>query len=112
MEIWTWGYFPFSMGGSVHRPIKCAVSEDHLSGPCDIGQGYQAYIVTSPAHLTYVVEASTGALIGPTIEDVRHDIEYGNPEFMAQQMIESAKNLTKAQLLSFDEFWEKDRNAR
>lgn len=107
MEIWTWGYFPFTMGGQVHRPIKCEVPEDLIQGPSEIGQGYQACIVTSPAHLTYVVEASTGALIGPTIEDVRCDVENGEPEVMAQQVAESMKNLGKAELLGFAEFWEK-----
>ena len=102
VTIWKWGYFPFTLGGKVHRLIKCTVEAE---GPVDLGGGYSGYVVVAPTGRTYVAEASSGGLVGPSVEEVRDDIRKGDPHAM-QEQIEAAKvKLAKAQEVSVDRFW-------
>ena len=102
MEIGLKSYRPFVMGGPTCSYIKCDVSAE---GPYDLGGGYQGYLVTAPDGTTYVADAISGGIVGPSLEAVRADIQQGDPEFMVRQVEEAKVGISKATLLSPDEFW-------
>ncbi len=45
IEIWKMGYFPFSLGGNIHRPIKTI---SPVGDPIDLGGGYTGYLIDTP----------------------------------------------------------------
>lgn len=107
MYIWTIGYFPFTMGGPLERPVKCDVP---VTGPFDIGAGYQAFVAVSPSGKTFVAESITGAIVGPSLEEVRADVASATVAVMTKavmtKQIESAKKqVAIVQTLSPKEFW-------
>lgn len=102
MDVWTWGYFPFTIAGNEERPVKCNLS---VVGPFDLGYGYMGHITISPKGNTYIVESSTGGIIGDSVKKVKNDIETGDPEVMRRQIVESRMNMEKAERVSFKEFW-------
>jgi hypothetical protein len=102
MKIWTMGYFPFTLGGDVHRPICCDVE---VSGPHDLGFGYQGYVATSPNGRTFVAESETGAIVGPSLSDVINDISQGDPSIMRKQIEKAHETAKRAEELSPDRFW-------
>lgn len=103
MHIWTWGSFPFVMGGPVRQAVKTDV--EPTSGPHDLGQGYTGYVITTPAGNTRVAEAATGALVGDTLDDVRRDVADANPETMRDQIAAAANHAHSAKTLTPAEFW-------
>ena len=103
MHIWTWGRFPFIMGGPVRQAVKTNV--EPTSGPHDLGQGYEGYLITTPTGNTRVAEATTGALVGNTLDDVRRDVANANPETMRDQVNAAAKHARSARTLTAAEFW-------
>lgn len=106
MIIWTEGYFPFTMGGNVHRPVAAHIPDEELGEKFDLGGGYFGYLLTSPrTEKTYVVESTTGAFIGPTIEVVRADIKDAHAEVMADQLGAGLLRKKKATTVPFDQFW-------
>ena len=106
--VWTWGYFPFTMGGSVNRPIK---TELPCAGPFDLGSGYVGYVFENKGKW-HVVEDISGGLVGfgKTIDEalaqVRADIAEGDPKTMAAQIMWAAKDLAKAEMLEPEKFLE------
>jgi hypothetical protein len=100
--VWTMGYRPFVMGGSVHYPMGTRVP---CSGPFDLGRGYSGYLATAPNGRTFVAEATTGALVGPTIEAVRKDIETGDPKLMVAQVAKATETVKKVEETTPKEFW-------
>ena len=107
MEIWTLQYRPFIMGGDVHQPVKCDVEVD---GPHDLGGGYQGYIATAPDGRTFVAEATSGAIVGPTLDEVRRDISQADPAVMAKQVAQGLSDRATAPILAPDEFWKSFRS--
>ncbi len=105
MEVWTYGYFPFTMGGDVWRPIKCDVSV--AAGPFDLGAGYEGYLIVSPNGTTFVAELITGAFVGPNIESVREDILNSDIEMMKENIDHAKKDFKKATIETQDSFWNK-----
>jgi hypothetical protein len=103
MKIWTRAYHPFIMGGDVNAPSACEVE---VSGPYDIGRGMQAYLAVSPNGKTFVAESVTGAIVGPTLDQVREDVRTADPEIIEQQMEYALKEVKKAYTLSQQEFWQ------
>jgi hypothetical protein len=102
MKIWTEAYRPWIMGGDVNAPIWTEV----LAGsPVDIGNGFQAYLITSPSGATYVAEAITGALIGTTIKQVKIDVATGDPEVMLKQIEDAKARVKRADYISPETFW-------
>ena len=91
------------MGGPVRQPVKTDV--DPTSGPHDLGQGYEGYIITTPTGNTRVAEAITGALVGDTLDDVRRDVANANPETMRDQVAAAAQHFRNAKTLTPAEFW-------
>lgn len=102
IRAWTYGYFPFKMGGSPWQPIAADVEAD---GPHDIGKGMQAYLVTAPSGKTYVAEAVSGAFVGPSLERVRKDVRAGGEDMMAEQLRRAAEVAPTARVISADELW-------
>lgn len=91
------------MGGNVHAPICTDV--EPVSESLDLGGGYQGVIVLSPEGKAYVVEMTTGGIVGGTIAEVREDVTSADGGVMAQQ-IEAAKILAQtAYHVSPSEFW-------
>ena len=107
MEIWTLQYRPFTMGGNVHQPVKCDVEVD---GPHDLGGGYQGYIATAPDGRALVAEATSGAIVGPTLEAVRSDVADADPAVMADQVAKAIAQRASAAVLTPDEFWKSFRS--
>lgn len=103
MKVWTMRYTPFVMGGSVWQPVACEIKE--AQGPYDLGRGYQGYLVVAPNGTTFVAEAKTGAFVGPSIQDVKEDIETGDPKLMEEQVIKAALDYKRAEVIPEEEFW-------
>ena len=101
-RVYALGYFPFSMGGSVWQPIACRVQ---ARGPFPIGHGFRAYLVTSPAGVTHVAEAKSGAFVGSTLEQVRRDVSSGSYLVMIKQVAGAVAQSKTARELSPEEFW-------
>ena len=104
MEIYTATYNPFILGGDVHQFIKTDVP---VGEPQDLGKGYSAYLVTAPNGTVYVVEATTGALLGTNLSQVLEDVAQGAPAMMEDQLSKSKLDFEKARLIQPDEFWRK-----
>ena len=102
MKIWTEAYRPFMMGGDVNAPI---CTEVELNGLIDIGHGLQAYLLVDPGGRTHVVESTTGAFIGVTIDQVRADLEAADPEVVKSQMETAAIRAQEADPLEPEQFW-------
>ena len=103
MYIWTWGTFPFVMGGPVRQAVKTDV--ESTSGPHDLGHGYEGYVITTPAGNTRVAEATTGALVGDTLDDVRRDVADASPEAMRDRVAAAADHVRTAKTMTPAEFW-------
>lgn len=103
IKMWTWGYFPFVMGGDTYQPIS---TEVEAVGPFDLGKGYQGYFTVDPkTGRTFVVESVTGGIVGSFIEDVQRDIAEGDEAIMAQQIEQYRGKLAQSKLLPNDEFF-------
>lgn len=101
MRIWTMGYFPWTMGGEVYRPICCTVN---AVGPYTV-KGNKLFVVTSPKGSTHIAEGTTGALVGESLEQATRDIETANPAVMQQQLEQAKAMIRKAERLTTEEFW-------
>jgi len=102
IKIYTLRYTPFVMGGKIWQPVTTEVEAD---GPHELGSGYNGFLVTSPTGKTFVVEATSGALVGPDLKTVKEDIRIGDPNMMKQQVAEGKIKCNQARWLDPDEFW-------
>ncbi len=100
--IWTIGHRPFVFGGSVHYPMGCKVQ---CTGPHQLGKGFSGYLATAPNGKTFVAEATTGAIVGGTLEQVRADIDVAKVSVMKKQVAEAAERVSKVEITDFDSFW-------
>ena len=103
LRIWALRYRPFLMGGDVNRPMATTVI---ATGPYALGLGYSGYLVASPSGKTHVAEATSGALIGPSLAEVREDVRTGDPALMVQQVQTAQGEAVRAENVSPQEFWE------
>ena len=102
VKIWTRAYRPFIMGGNVHAPIGCEVD---ASGPYALGAGYMGYLVVSPTGRTFVAEKTSGALVGPSLQEVRADVAAASWRVMEKQVDEALKLRESVVWLEADRFW-------
>lgn len=102
-RIWTIGYRPFVMGGSVHYNMACDIKCD---GPFDLGDKYKGYLAIAPNGKTFVAEYKSGAIVGDTIENVKNDILTGDKEMMEKQVKDAIESSKKVEVVSEDYFWE------
>lgn len=109
IKAWTYGYFPFTMGGSPWRPIGCMVK---CKGPYYVGRGCQVCVANSMRGFSIVIELTTGAIVGPTLAKVRRDIEEGDPKLMVKQMAKAQEEMKSLTIVPEEEFWDRLENAR
>ncbi len=102
LTIWTKAYRPFIFGGDVNAPIATMVN---VGDPLDAGKGIMVHCVHSPAGRLFVCEATTGAIVGGSLEDVKKDILEGDVEVMKQQIEDAKERVKKAVHVTADEFW-------
>ncbi len=103
LEIWKLGYFPFTLGGPVHRPVKTTVT---VGESIDLGGGYRGYVIGEPDRgIYYVAEAQSGAIVGHNVESARADIAGGDPEFMAAQVEDGIEKRKNAESISPKRFF-------
>ena len=111
MKIWTECYSPVIMGGDVNAPIITEIDEGEYTGPYDVGKDIQVYLVPNPqGNKQYVVESTTGAIVGMDIEQVRSDVAQGDPEVMKKQLVAAAERVKKARPEEKSAFWSKFRD--
>lgn len=103
IRIYVRAYRPFILGGNVHAMLALNTV---ATGPFDLGKGFKGYIVTNPKGQTYVAEATSGGIVGASIEEVRADIEAcTDVKMMEAQIDECRKNSDGACTVSETEFW-------
>lgn len=103
LKVYTLSYRPFILGGDVNGPISTAAAVD--SGPHKLGRGVSCYVVRKPNGGTVIAEATTGALIGPTLNQVIADVQSGDPQIMAKQMKQAMIDSKRATPVEPAEFW-------
>lgn len=106
LKIWTEAYSPFIMGGDVNAPIA---TEVEVGEPVVLAEGISVYLITSPTGSTYVAEATTGAFVGTSMEQVRADVEDADPAVMKQQLEAASERVKKAEMLEPERFWSRFR---
>ena len=102
LEIWKWGYFPFTLGGEVHRPIKTTVA---VGEPLDLGKGYSGYLIEGPNGQKFIAEATSGGIVGPDLKSVREDIASGDEYIMAAQVAAGIDTRKEAKTLTVERFF-------
>jgi len=109
MIIYKEHYEPFIMGGDVHKPISTDIE---VGEKLDLGKGFFGYLVVNPNNdKTYVVEAKSGGIIGPSLAQVKKDIEdCDDIKVMKKQIKEAKKRRDYASKLEPEEFWGKFRS--
>lgn len=106
--IWTNAYSPWIMGGNVNAPIgvKAEVGE-----PIKTPKGFKLYEIMSPNRkITVIAEATTGAIVGNSVEQVKEDIRIGDRKIMRNQIKEAEKKLKTVRVVSEQEFWSRYRH--
>lgn len=104
MIVWTNAYRPFIMGGDVNGPVGTDIE---VGEEFDLGKGMKGHVITNPINgQTYVVEATTGGIIGPSLEEVRSDVTNAEPAVMAEQLAEAAQTRQKVCVIAKSVFWQ------
>lgn len=88
-KIWTMGYFPMTMGGSVHQPI---VTEIEPIEEKKIGKGLKAFSFKTPKGNLRIAESITGAIVGDSFKEVIADVKVASKKVMMEQ-IENGKKM-------------------
>lgn len=99
--IWTRAYRPFILGGNVHANM--ATELVLTTKPIKLGKGITVYEIQSPHGTTHIAEASTGALVGTSLQQVKQDLAEADPKVVKQQL-EEAQQVDKYHC-SNEEFW-------
>lgn len=84
--IWTMGYFPFTMGGNVNRPISTEVKIIETKKL----KGINFFSFKTPKGTLKVCEAKTGGIIADDFEDLKANIKGCSQTFL-QKQIKDAK---------------------
>lgn len=103
MKAWTMGYFPFTMGGSVTRPI---IADIKAEGPIPLGQGLFGYLAISPGGKTIVIESLTGAVVGDSYFRVVEDIRTASLDVIAGQLEDAVQRVKTAEEVTEAKFWQ------
>ncbi len=104
LKIWTEAYRPFILGGRVNAPIitQVKISEP----PVALGGNISVHVIVSPVtDKTHVAEASTGALVGDSLDQVRKDFESADLKVIKGQLKEARKRREQCDPVTNDEFW-------
>lgn len=103
MIIWTYFNRPFIMGGRVAQPtgFQCEADLDEV----ELGGIYVGYEVNTPKGNIVVVEKTSGAIVGSSLEEVRNDILHADTKVMEQQVAYACEELRNVNILSEADFW-------
>ena len=101
-KIWTMGYFPFTMGGSVNRPM---ITEVEIIEEKPIGKGFKAFSFKTPKGTTIIAESITGAIVGQSFKEVKKDVAEATKKVMNEQIEEGKEKLKYGTHMSNDEFF-------
>lgn len=102
-DVWTLGYFPMTMGGRVWRPMRAKIP---VTGPHDLGKGFEGYLCLGPGGATEVAESTSGAIVGDTLEAVRADIAAcDDVDLMRKQCQSATARLTDVVDVEPDDWW-------
>lgn len=103
IRIYCKSYRPFILGGNVHAMLTTTVE---AQGPFNLGKGFKGFVVTAPTGNTYVVEETSGGVVGDTINAVKKDIAAcSDKKIMMQQILDCARESKGATTVSREEFW-------
>lgn len=101
--IWTQAYNPFIMGGDVNAPMGCRIE---VGEAVDAGKGFKVHVVRAPRGRTYVIEATTGGIIGNDLGAVQKDIlECEDQNFMRRQVHNARAEMAKVFEVKPKKFW-------
>ncbi len=100
--VWTMGYFPFQMGGNVHRPMSTEVKASELH---DTPKGIKLFTFLTPKGTLRVCEAETGAIVGNSLGEVMNDIATAKKSVMKAQVREAKLALRNVKVMTPDEFF-------
>ena len=101
--VWTEAYSTFILGGDVHAPVGTRLC---VGERLDLGGGFHGYLIQNPRTCqTFIAEATTGAIVGPSLKDVREDIRLGDPDVMRKQVEDATERRKKVRYLPPEEFW-------
>lgn len=89
-QIWTMGYFPFTVGGNVHQPM---VTEIEPIEEKTIGKGLKAFSFKTPKGTIRIAESITGAIVGNSFKEVKADVKESSKKFMMEQINEGKEML-------------------
>lgn len=106
---WTPCYFPFTMGGSVWRPGGAWLDCDD---PIWHSSGHAIALCHGPTGITLVVEFTTGAVVGETLEEVIKDLDEGDPDIMEKQVAKAREDRKQITMLEPEDFWLRIAKAR
>lgn len=109
MRIYTAAYRPFVMGGRVNYFICTEVS---ATESVELGRGVWVRLVTTPRGETRVIESSTGAIVGNTLEEVRADFASAEPDVVSKQIEQARIDSEEAEYLTPEEFWNRLKQGR
>ncbi len=109
LKIWTRAYQPFIMGGDVHAPIG---TEVEVGKAVSVGKGFKCHVIISPKGHVHIAEATTGAFVGTSLEQVKADVKAGGLKVMRKQVAEAAELRERVRWQSEAEFWSMFRNER
>lgn len=107
ITIWTYLYRPFVMGGNVYQAIGCQV--EPTSGPHPVGYGYNVYEVVSPIGKTYVVEESSGGIVGDSLKAVADDMATATERDIHRSVAQARERAKTVQMIDVETFWGKFR---
>lgn len=110
ITIWTHAYNAFVMGGDPHAPISATIEVE--SEPVPLGKGFEAYVIQSPNGETYVVEKTTGAIIGQCLEEIRADVATATLDFLNKQIEAGHESARRRRAISAEDFWSKMATAK
>jgi len=99
--VWTEAYMPFRFG----PPHGLIGTEVEVGDPVSVGADVEVYVVPSPGGVIHIAEASSGAFVGTSLDQVKDDIKTGDPKLMKKQMREALELIPTVRVLSNDEFW-------
>ena len=107
MEVYTFVYNPFRMGGNVRQPTRTTIEEYEpltLGGPC-------AVFHNPIRDLWHVAVEACGAIVSTAktkedaIAQARDDLATADLEIVAKQIEQGKKDLARAKHVDRDEFF-------
>jgi hypothetical protein len=113
LTVWTYAYFPFTIGGNVWQPISTVVETPVAITKTKSGI-FLAVIRNPKTNHFHVAEVTTGAFVGfgtthdEAIKEVLKDLSTADKTVVMRQLKDAAKKKQQAHALTPEEFWSKN----